>query len=98
MQIVPEETESVRLIFGFYIQENGVWKNKKYLESHGIKTVTGKAEWSISTIDQMLSNEEICGASIDAENLYTKFSDGQERKEPWAVRNVSGGERPRAYH
>lgn len=55
LQIVPEEDEIVRKIFDLYIQGNGVRKIKKYLESHGIKTVTGKTEWSISTIDGMLS-------------------------------------------
>ena len=45
--------------FGLYIEGNGVRKIKKYLESHGIKTVTGKTEWSTSTIDRMLSNENM---------------------------------------
>ena len=44
LQIVPEEAEIVRTIFELYIQGNGVRKIKKYLESHGIKTVTGKTE------------------------------------------------------
>ena len=30
-------------------------EDKKYLESHGIKTVTGKTERSTSTIDRMLN-------------------------------------------
>ena len=56
LQIVPEEAEIVRKIFGLYIQGNGVRKIRQYLEEHGIKTVTGKSEWSTSTIDRMLSN------------------------------------------
>ena len=55
LQIVPEEAEIVRKIFELYIQGNGVRKIKKYLESHGIKTVTGKTERSTSTIDRMLN-------------------------------------------
>ena len=50
------------MIFDLYVQGNGVRKIKKYLESHGIKTVTGKSEWSTSTIDRMLSNEKYVGA------------------------------------
>ena len=61
LQIVPEEAEIVRMIFDLYVQGNGVRKIKKYLESHGIKTVTGKSEWSTSTIDRMLSNEKYVG-------------------------------------
>ena len=61
LQIVPEEAEIVKTIFDLYVQGNGVRKIKKYLESHGIKTVTGKSEWSTSTIDRMLSNEKYVG-------------------------------------
>ncbi len=57
LQIVPEEAEVVRKIFELYVQGNGVRKIKRHLEEHGIKTVTGKSEWSTSTIDRMLSNE-----------------------------------------
>ena len=61
LQIVPEEAEVVRKIFDLYIQGNGVRKIKRYLEEHGIKTVTGKSEWSTSTIDRMLSKEKYAG-------------------------------------
>ena len=61
LQIVPEEAEIVRKIFELYIQGNGVRKIKRYLEEHGIKTVTGKSEWNTSTIDRMLSNEKYIG-------------------------------------
>ena len=50
LQIVPEEAKIVCKIFDLYIQGNGVRKIKRYLEEHGIKTVTGKAEWSTSTM------------------------------------------------
>lgn len=53
---MPEEAEIVRKIFELYIQGNGVRRIKRYLEECGIKTVTGKSEWSTSTIDRMLSN------------------------------------------
>lgn len=52
LQIVPEEAEVVRKIFELYIRGNGVRRIKRYLEENGIKTVTGKAEWSTSTIDR----------------------------------------------
>ena len=55
------EAEVVRKIFELYIQGNGVRKIKKYLESHSIKTITGKSEWSTSTMDQMLSDEKYVG-------------------------------------
>ena len=82
----------MRKIFDLYIQGNGFRKIKKYLESHGIKTVTGKSEWSTSTIDRMLSNEKYAGD--DAEDLHAGFPDWQKGEEPWVGGEVPGGERP----
>jgi len=59
--IVPEEAEIVRKIFELYLQGNGCRKIKRWLEEHEIKTVTGKSEWSTSTIDRMLSSEKYIG-------------------------------------
>ena len=59
--IVPEEAEVVRKIFELYLQGYGCRKIKRWLEEHGIKTVTGKSEWSTSTIDRMLSSEKYIG-------------------------------------
>ena len=42
LRVVPEEAEIVQKIFELYVQGNGVRKIKRYLEEHGIKTVTGK--------------------------------------------------------
>ena len=92
LQIVTEEAEIMRKIFDLYIQGNGFRKIKKYLESHGIKTVTGKSEWSTSTIDRMLSNEKYAGD--DAEDLHAGFPDWQKGEEPWVGGEVPGGERP----
>jgi DNA invertase Pin-like site-specific DNA recombinase len=62
--IVEEEAKIVRLIFDLYLQGNGCRKIKKYLEANGIKTVTGKTEWSTATIDRMLSNEKYAGNAV----------------------------------
>lgn len=80
LQIVPEEAEIVRLIFDLYMQGNGVRKIKKYLESHGIKTVTGKAEWSTSTIDRMLSNEKYVGQVLMQKTYTPDFLTGKKEK------------------
>lgn len=80
LQIVPEEAEIVRTIFDLYIQGNGVRKIKKYLESHGIKTVTGKTEWSTSTIDRMLSNEKYVGQVLMQKTYTPDFLTGKQVK------------------
>lgn len=93
LQIVPEEAEIVRTIFELYIQGNGVRKIKKYLESHGIKTVTGKTEWSTSTIDRMLSNEKYVGQVLMQKTYTTDFLTGKQvkntgQKEMYLVENA----------
>lgn len=80
LQIVPEEAEVVRKIFELYIQGNGVRKIKKYLESHGIKTVTGKTEWSTSTIDRMLSNEKYIGQVLMQKSFTPDYLTGKKEK------------------
>ena len=80
LQIVPEEAEIVRKIFDLYVQGNGVRKIKKYLESHGIKTVTGKSEWSTSTIDRMLSNEKYAGDVLMQKTYTPDYLTGKKEK------------------
>ena len=80
LRIVPEEAEIVRTIFDLYVQGNGVRKIKKYLESHGIKTVTGKSEWSTSTIDRMLSNEKYVGQVLMQKSYVPDFLTGKKEK------------------
>ncbi len=80
LQIVPEEAEIVRKIFDLYVQGNGVRKIKRYLEKHGIKTVTGKSEWSTSTIDRMLSNEKYVGEVRMQKTFTADFLTGRREK------------------
>lgn len=80
LQIVPEEAKIIRMIFDLYVQGNGVRKIKKYLESHGIKTVTGKSEWSTSTIDRMLSNEKYVGRVLMQKTYVPDFLTGKKEK------------------
>ncbi len=78
--IVPEEAETVRKIFDLYLQGYGARKIKRYLEEHEIKTVTGKAEWSTSTIDRMLSNEKYIGQVLMQKTYTPDFLSGKQKK------------------
>jgi DNA invertase Pin-like site-specific DNA recombinase len=62
--IVEEEAKIVRFIYDLYLKGYGCRKIKSYLEKNGIKTVTGKSEWSTSTIDRILSNEKYIGTVL----------------------------------
>ena len=77
---MPGEAEVVCKIFDLYIQGNGVRKIKWYLEEHGFKTVTGKAEWSIFTIDRMLSNEKYIGEGLMQKTYISDFLTGKQEK------------------
>lgn len=78
--IIPEEAEIVRKIFDLYLQGYGVRKIKRYLEEHEIKTVTGKTEWSTSTIDRMLSNEKYVGQVLMQKTYTPDFLTGKQKK------------------
>lgn len=78
--VVPEEAEIVRKIFSLYLAGYGVRKIKRYLEGNGIKTVTGKSEWSTSTIDRMLSNEKYMGNLLLQKTCTPDFLTGKQKK------------------
>ena len=80
LKIVPEEAKVVRKIFDLYVQGNGVRRIKRYLEENGIKTVTGKAEWSTSTIDRMLSNEKYIGQVLMQKSYTPDYLTGKQEK------------------
>lgn len=78
--IVPDEAKVVRKIFSLYLEGNGVRKIKRYLEENGIKTVTGKTEWSTSTIDRILSNEKYMGNLLLQKTYTPDFLTGKQKK------------------
>lgn len=97
MEGLLEEAEIVRKIFDLYIQGNEVRKIKRHLEEHGIKTVTGKSEWSTSTIDRMLSNEKYIGQVQMQKTFTADFLTGRREKNvgQLASLRISGKDRVR---
>lgn len=73
MIIVDEEAKVVRLIFDWYLQGDSVGGIIKKLKQQGIKTSTGKDDWSKRTIDTMLSNDKYAGNVI----LFKKSLNGE---------------------
>ncbi|WP_195198693.1 recombinase family protein [Faecalispora jeddahensis] len=78
--IIEEEANIVRLIYDLFLQGYGCRKIKKYLEDHGIKTVTGKKQWSTSTIDRILSNEKYIGRNITPKTHTPDFLTGKQEE------------------
>ena len=59
--INPEQAETVRKIFDWYLQGNGVRKIQFLLEQEGRKTAEGKTNWHCSVISKILKNKFYCG-------------------------------------
>ena len=60
-QIVPEQAETVRVIFDRYLEGDSVDQIKAYLERNNHKTLTGKSVWDKKLIRNMLQNEKYVG-------------------------------------
>ena len=71
--IVPEQAEVVRKMFDLYLQGLSLGQIKSYLESQGIKTVTGKDIWDAKTIQRMLTNEKYKGDAILQKTFCADF-------------------------
>jgi len=87
--IVPEQVEVVRIIFDLYLQGLTFGQIKAYLESIGIKTVTGNDHWDTTTIQKMLKNEKYKGDAMLQKTYTEDFMTGKK------VKNV--GQRDRYY-
>jgi site-specific DNA recombinase len=87
--IVPEQADIVRKIFDLYLQGLSLSQIKAYLESMGIKTVTGNEHWDTTTIQKMLKNEKYKGDTMLQKTYTEDFMTGKK------ARNI--GQRNRYY-
>ncbi len=78
--IVQEQAEVVRKMFELYLQGLSLGQIKAYLESQGIKTVTGKAVWNTKTIHKMLKNEKYKGDTMLQKTFTEDFMTGKKSK------------------
>ena len=61
LEINPDEAPVVKLIFDLYLQGLGTFRIMDRLHELGIKSPTGKARWSQTSIGTILSNEHYIG-------------------------------------
>ena len=62
--INPEQAETVKMIFDWYLAGNGIRKIQFLLEEAGRKTATGLSNWSCSGVSRILNNAFYCGTVI----------------------------------
>ena len=69
-EIVPEEAETVRLIYRLFIEGKTLNAISKRLTALGIPTPRGKTVWQTSTVESILTNEKYKGDAL----LQKKFT------------------------
>ena len=88
-EIVPEEAETVRLIYSLFMQGKTSNAIAKLLTQQGIPTPRGKKVWQYTTVESILTNEKYKGAAL----LQKKFTvDFLQKK-----MKVNEGEVPQYY-
>lgn len=85
--INPEQAETVRMIYKWYLEGNGVRKIQFLLEQAGRKTAMGKTNWDASCISRILRRRVYCG-QLEYGQSYVK--DFLEQK-----RQINYGENPK---
>lgn len=88
-EIVPEEAETIRLIYDRFLAGDSLKGIAELLEGKGIKSPSGKAQWQFSTIQSILSNEKYKGDAIINKTYITDCISKKVR--------VNNGERPKYY-
>lgn len=63
-EIVPEEAETVRMIYNLFLDGLSFTRIKKMLENQNLLTATGKKIWSESNIKSILKNEKYVGDAL----------------------------------
>ena len=77
--IVPEEAETVKLIFNLYLSGKSIIGILRELEHRGIPSPTGNNKWCRRSIDTMLSNEKYRGGSVATASLMSYESPNAQR-------------------
>jgi len=72
-EIVPEEAEIVRRIYGLFLKGQTPYGIKTALEADGIPTPAGKKRWQSATIMSILTNEKYKGDALLQKTFCTDF-------------------------
>lgn len=84
LEIIPEEAQTIRMIFYMYLMGKTLNQIKDELEKENIKTATGKDNWSTYVIQKMLKNEKYAGCTLMQKTYYPNYMTG--------IRKINRGE------
>ena len=83
VEIVPEEAEVVRTVFGLYRAGNSLGAIQCYLFNQGIPSPAGKAQWSRDVLNKLLNNGKYTKGIIDYEDYCdVYFLKGENCRNP----------------
>lgn len=83
VEIVPEEAEVVRTVFGLYRAGNSLEAIQNYLLSYGIPSPSGKAQWSRDVLNKLLNNGKYTKGIIKFEEYcYVYFMKSENCRNP----------------
>lgn len=88
-EIVPEEAETIRLIYGLFLAGNSLNGIAHELEKRRILSPAEKEKWQLSTVRSILSNEKYKGDAIINKTYITDCISKKVR--------TNNGERPKYY-
>ena len=78
VEIVPEEAEVVRTVFGLYTVGNSLEDIQGYLFTQGIPSPSGKAQWSREVLNKLLNNGKYTKGIIKFEDYcFVYFLKGE---------------------
>lgn len=89
IQIVPEEAETVRIIYDRYLKGDSLKVIADYLTNQGILTPMKKQKWSSQGIRSILSNEKYVGDALLQKTYTVDFLSKKVK--------ANNGERPKYY-
>ena len=84
LEIIPEEAQTIRMIFYMYLMGKTLNQIKDELEKENIKTATGKDNWSTYVIQKMLKNEKYAGCTLMQKTYCPNYVTG--------IRKINRGE------
>ena len=88
-EIVPEEAETIRLIYRLFMQGKNTNLIAKTLTEQGIPTPSGRAVWKQKTIESILRNEKYKGSALLQKTFTVDFLEKKKK--------VNEGEIPQYY-
>lgn len=80
VEIVPDEAETVRLIFKRYLDGYTIRGIAKELESRGRLTAKGNKKWDHVAIDKILTNEKYMGDALSQKTFTTDLLNKKQIK------------------